>query len=352
MINMKKTELLVSKPFKIKNILIKNRICFPAIICKRYENDIKVIVNELNILHYSNIAQGGCGLVIQEATAISKEGKIWPFQLGIYDIDHIDGLRKIVSKVHESGTKIFIQVNHGGIKSVRHVENNKLVKFKSVNELNFEDLYIIQNDYLNAIKMAKQIGYDGVEIHCCHGYLISQLLNTKINKRHDLYGSDTRKFIVDLIKKAALYKSNDFLVGVRLGAFEPDLESSIATALKLEKNNVDFIDVSYGATDEIYEDIEDNFKFSNAIYGAIKIKEKVKKTPIFAVDGIKSIYHAEELIRRYNIDIVDVGRAQLIDNNWYKKSLDGSKIDNCFGCKKCNWSRYPDLCPGILQKCK
>jgi len=336
--------------FNIKNVKLKNRICVPPMVVG-FSND--GYVEAQNVERYKKLAQGGAGLIIQEATCINPDGKLSEKQLGIWKDDHIEGLKEIVNVVHKEDCPIFLQIHHAGVVGISKnpmcpsaYEYKGLVRSATGNEMTIEDIKSIQNDYFEAARRAYEVGYDGIELHGCHGYLISQFFNKRVNKRTDEYGVNPEKFVIEILEGIRKITPEDFVVGIRLGGFEPTIEDGLHYAKILEKNGVDFLDISYGFMNEQEMHVEEEYKYSKAVYAAQKIKEEVLSIPVFAVNGIYSCENAEEVLNETNVDIVDIGRGFLINPNWGNDAKDAKDTGKCLNCPKCMWFGQSKVCPG------
>lgn len=208
-----------------------------------------------------------------------------------------------------------------------------------------ESIKSVKNDYIDAARRAYEAGYDGIELHGCHGYLISQFLNKKVNKRTDEYGDNPEKFVIEIIDGIRKVTPEEFIVGIRLGGFEPTIEDGIHYAKVLEKNGIDFLDISYGFMNEQEMHVNEEYKYSNAVYAAEKIKEEVS-VPVFAVNGINTYEIAEEILNKTNVDIVDIGRGFLINNNWANDAKEEKYTGACLNCSKCNYFGQSKFCAG------
>ena len=335
--------------FNIKNIEIKNRICVPAMVIGLGKNGY--VIPE-TIDHYKRLAKGGAGLIIQEATCVNKDGKLSENQLGIWKDDQVEGLKSIVDVVQSQNCKIFIQIHHAGVIGISEnpvcpspYEYKRFDSSVIGREMSIEDIKSTQNDYIEAGKRAFEAGYDGVELHGCHGYLISQFLNKNVNKRTDEYGSNPEKFVIEIIEGIRRVTSKSFILGIRLGGFEPKIEDGIHFAKIFEKNGIDFLDASYGFFGEQEIHVDEEYKYSNPVYVAEKIKKEVS-IPVFAVNTINSPDIAEEILNKTNVDIVDIGRGSLINPNWANDAKEGKDTGECLSCKKCMWFGQSDVCAG------
>ncbi|MCL2826694.1 MAG: NADH:flavin oxidoreductase [Eggerthellaceae bacterium] len=338
--------------FDLKGLKIKNRICLPS--CVYYgQSDEGGMATDAHVAHYRDIARGGAGLIIQEATCVSPHGKLIADQLGIWSDEQIPGHRRIVEAVHSEGVPILLQLHHAGVAGV---EEGKMLcpsDFELMHrgipkrgcEMTADEIEATQREFLNAAKRAEQAGYDGVELHGCHQYLISQFYNSRVNRRHDAYGKQQGLFaleIYDAIRKAA---PESFVIGIRLGAFEPTLSDSIAHARELSEAGVDFIDVSYGFAGEDEPQKPEGFPYKDVFFAAGEIKKNVS-CAVFAVNGIKSAQDARGVLELTGVDMVDIARGMLINPNWANDAQAGRDTGRCLDCPNCFWRSDPPKCPG------
>ncbi|MHC1681416.1 MAG: NADH:flavin oxidoreductase [Clostridiaceae bacterium] len=335
--------------FKIKNLKIKNRICIPPMVIGLTEDGY---VTKENVERYRELAKGGAGLIIQEATCINIDGRLSSKQLGIWEDSQIKGLKEIVDAVHQEDSKIFIQIHHAGVVGISEnpicpspYQYKKLDKTVIGREMTIEDIKSVQKDFIEAARRAYEVGYDGIELHGCHGYLISQFLNKKVNTRTDEYGTNPEKFVVEIMEGIRKITPEEFIVGIRLAGFEPALEDGIHHAKVLEKSGIDFFDISYGFSNEQEIHVCEGYKFSDAVYAAEIIKKEVT-VPVFGVNKINSAQVAEEILDKTGIDIVDIGKGALINPNWANDAKEGKNTGKCINCAKCVWfASNGDTCP-------
>lgn len=326
--------------FKIRNLKIKNRICVPPMVIGLTDDGY---VTKENIDRYRELAKGGAGLIIQEATCINIDGRLSSKQLGIWEDDQMEGLKEIVDAVHAEDSKIFIQIHHAGVVGISEnpicpssYEYKKLDKTVIGREMTNEDIKSVQKDFIEAARRAYEAGYDGIELHGCHGYLISQFLNKKVNTRTDEYGVNPEKFVSEIMEGIRKITPEEFIVGIRLAGFEPALEDGIGNAKVLDKIGIDFFDISYGFSNEQDINVSEDYKFSNAVYAAEIIKKEVS-VPVFGVNKINSAEIAEEILNETGIDMVDIGKGTLINPNWANDASEGKSTGKCINCAKCVW---------------
>lgn len=337
--------------FHIKNVAIKNRICVPPLVCYGWSDETGM-VTEKNIEHYREIARGGAGLIIQEATCVCKEGRLSWDQLGIWSDDHIPGLKKIVDAVHSEGVPVFLQIHHAGVLGVggdlvapseyacEHREQNKHAR-----EMAEKEIYAVARLFIEAAQRAVKAGYDGVEIHGCHGYLLCEFMNRRVNRRTDMFHADSMKLMDMILCGIRQSVPKSFVVGVRLGVFEPSIEEGIAHARWFDTHGIDFIDASYGFTFEMDKTVPENYPLIDVQYGAQEIKKAVH-VPVFAVYGIDSAKKAQQVLDITGVDMVDIGRGTLVNYSWANDARAGRDVGRCLDCPKCMWRVDPNRCSG------
>ena len=206
------------------------------------------------------------------------------------------------------------------------------------------EIQAIREDFIGGGRRAYLAGYDGVELHGCHSYLLCQFLNRQVNTRQDRYGNGL-VLIREILEGIRQATSPDFVIGIRLGAFEPTLEDGIAHAQSLEAMGIEFLDVSYGFTGEMDLTAPGNEALSAAARGAGAIKQAVS-IPVFAVDGIRTPEDATLALAETGVDMADVGRSALVDPDWPIKALKGEQTGACLTCKTCQWRIDETRCPG------
>lgn len=343
---------------KIKGLEIKNRIVLPPMVAFTFAEE-NGFVSEKNIKHYEAIAKSGTGLIIVEATCVNKNGRLSQDQLGIWSDDFINGLSKIADVCHKHGAKVFLQLHHAGLRTSKSINEDTLSSSDynngkvSARAMTKEEIYGLEQDFINAAARAEKAGFDGIELHGAHSYLMTQFFSSKVNNRTDEYGGnlDNRlRFATNIFKGIKEKVSNSFIVGIRMGCNENDLETSIEMAQKFEALGMDYIHVSTGFDNTpIEEEIPKDFPCNWIVYGGTKIKENVN-IPVIVVNSIKTEEQAEYLIDNNLVDLVAVGRAQLADYDFTKHIKEGEPIVECLECKPCKWFTNGDNCPRSKQR--
>lgn len=330
----------LSDSFRMGPVTVKNRIAVPPMVCFNWAGD-DGFVTENHINHYRSLAKGGPGVIFSEAVCITKRGRLQQTQLGLWDDAHIEGWKRLADVCHESGAPLLAQIHHAGVNGID--ENAECPSdFTPTHrdktrgyEITLDRIVYLRNAFVKAALRAKAAGLDGVELHGCHGYLLSQFLNRQVNHRTDEYAEETL-FVKEIIESIRIACGKDFCVGIRLAAYEPTLEDGLRHARELAPY-ADFMDISYGFTSDTSACPKD-FPFSAAIYGAMEVKKALPDMPVFGVDGIVSGGMAQAALELTGIDGIDVGRGHLVNYNFARDALAGRDTGTCLHCKNCGWN--------------
>lgn len=296
--------------FKIRNIHIKNRIVLPPMVRFSLVGNDGYVTEEL-IKWYGMIAKSGVGLIIVEAAAVEESGKLRENQIGIWNDSFIEGLTKIANEIHKYDVPCLIQIHHAGFK-------------EKISEVSEKELDRILKLFEESFVRAKYCGFDGIEIHGAHTYLISQLNSKLWNKRKDKYG-ERLYFSKKLIENTKYLFDDNFILGYRMGGNEPELEDGIKNAKKIESYGVDILHVSSGVPNPKYkrqvkiDKFPKNFPLDWIIYMGTEIKKDVK-IPVIGVSKIKKESQASWLVENNLLDFVAVGKAMISQDKWMEKA--------------------------------
>ncbi len=241
---------------KIKNMEVKNRFVMPPM-CMYQVDKQDGIANSFHKAHYISRAISQVGLVIVESTGVLDNGRISDYDLGLWDDRQIDGLKEIVDGVKREGSMIAIQLNHAGRKSetkgLRHIGPSK-ISFNN-DEYTYEEASIDEiNEVIDAFRSAAiradQAGFDAIEIHAAHGYLINQFISPLSNQRNDEYGKDRFLLLKQIIEAIQEVWPKDKALWLRISATDY-IEGGIEVAdwinfLNENKGSFDLVSVSAG----------------------------------------------------------------------------------------------------------
>ena len=226
-------------PIQIGSYLVKNRITFAPTVKFDYTDD-SGMANERLIQHYVERAKGGCGLICVEAVAVTPGGRFCKTHMGFWSDEHIPGHRQITDGCHKFGTVIIVQLNHTGYTSNPEcgpaigpsaVKRNSFRGEYVTQEMSKEEIKVMQQAFVDAACRAKAAGYDGVQFHGCHGYLINQFMSPATNFRTDEYGGSAEnraRFCSEMIREVRKLCGQDFLISVRTSGYDCSLPSVLS----------------------------------------------------------------------------------------------------------------------------
>ncbi|WP_440067045.1 NADH:flavin oxidoreductase [Tenacibaculum discolor] len=200
-------------------------------------------------------AEGQFGMVMTCASHVQENGKGFPGQLGIFSDEQIPGHTKLTKSIKSYGSLAVIQLHHAGMRSPSELIDGLPVcpsknEKHNARELSLDEIYELKNNFVKAANRAKKCGYDGVEVHGAHGYILTQFLSSEINKRTDQYGGslvNRSRLLFEIINEIRSTCGADFLIGVRLSPerFGMDiLEIKEICKRLVTENKIDFIDLS------------------------------------------------------------------------------------------------------------
>ncbi len=284
-------------------------------------------VTSWHYTHYISRAVGQTGLLIQEATAVSPEGRISPYDLGIWDDEHIEGLLQLTTLIKENGAKTGIQLGHAGRKAVLDgdILAPSAIPFdeqsKTPKEMTKEDIYGAVTAFKKAAERAKKAGFDVIEIHGAHGYLINQFLSPLSNHRSDEYGGNSEnryRFLREVIEAVKSVWDGPLFVRVSATEYHPEgltVEDYVEYSRWMKEQGVDLIDVSSGAIVPANINIYPGYQ--------VPLAEKIKHNaniPTGAVGLITSGLQAEEILQNERADLILLARELLRDPYWPRRA--------------------------------
>ncbi len=330
---------------------MKNRMVMSAMATMLTEEGL---ISEALINHYERRARGGVGLIIVEATAIDPKGISSPRQMMIYDDRFLEGLSRLSQAIKLGGAVPIIQLVHAGRQTSSKITGHELVSASPIpcptideipKELSPKEIADIVDKFARAAERAKRAGFEGVDIHGAHGYLVSQFLSPYSNKRKDEYGQGVEgrtKFASEIVQEIKRRNGKNFPVFFRMSAeeFVPDglkLSESIETIKLLIASGIDAIHVSAGC-DIALEWICQPMRLPRGCL--VPLAEKVKREvtiPVMVAGRINDPYMAESILEEGKVDLVSIGRALLADPDFPRKSFEKryEEIRRCVGCNVC-----------------
>ncbi|MFA5576381.1 MAG: NADPH dehydrogenase NamA [Tissierellaceae bacterium] len=306
--------------FKIKNMTLKNRIVMPPMCMYSAEED--GFVKDFHRIHYGSRAIGGAGLIIVEATAVVPNGRLTSNDLGIWSDDHIQGLKSLVDGVKAHGSKIALQLGHGGRKSASNDEYivapspiSYSPDYRMPRELTLDEIKDLVSSYREAARRANEAGFDAIEVHGAHGYLVHEFLSPLTNKRRDQYGGSLEnrtRFLNEILSSIKEIWPEEKPIIVRVTAddyLEGGIDKEeIVRIVNEVKSNIDLVHVSTGGLVNVKFDIFPGYQVSYA--EAIKNQCDIATIAVGLIDEYRQI---EEILYNERADLVAVGRGFLRD---------------------------------------
>ena len=316
--------LNVIKPFSIKNVEIKNRLVMGPMCMYSAEND--GLATPFHRVHYATRAYGGVGLITVEATAVTPSGRISENDLGLWNNPQINNLKEIVDLIHNAGSKAALQLAHAGRKAevsgeifapsgLRFSNDYKIPHEMSIDEIRSTVL-----SFKEAAVRAIIAGFDILEIHAAHGYLLNQFLSPYTNKRKDLYGAmtyESRFKIVKEIIETIRDVNKNIPLSMRFSATDyvdngNILEDIVVFSKMAQESGIDIISISSGG---ISEKAPENIYPGYQVTYAQKIKKAVN-IPTIAVGLITRIEQIEQILGNEEADFIAMGR-ELLRNPYF-----------------------------------
>lgn len=349
---------MLFEPVSIKNLMIRNRFVRSATYDGFADNNGHVSDGQINL--FSDLADGGVGLIVTGIAYVHHTGQISPFQNSIAGNEFISGLKKLTNVVHERGAKIAVQLFHGGREATYLKTKNTLPLAPSIIDndpyykgeyraITVGEIWEIIQSFGDGAKRAKEAGFDAVQVHGAHSYLLSQFLSPHTNRRQDQWGGnlENRFHIYSEIYKDIRKKvGEDYPVFIKIGVqdgFSGGLEFDEGKqATKFLVNlGFDSLEISQGLRGERYEGTEYKAHINSLdkeAYYRNWCREIKSQTdiPIMMVGGLRTLSLMKEIIQNKEADFISLCRPLICEpgliNDW---KTDEHKKAKCLSCNKC-----------------
>lgn len=305
-------------------LTLRNRAALAPLTNKQSNADGSLGDDEL---HWLCSRAEGYGLVSTCAAHVSKDGQSWPGELGIFDDALLPGLTTLATAMHARGAAAFVQIFHGGGRADRAVSGHvpwSASESDGVRAATEANLERVAREFADAAARAQTAGFDGVEIHGAHGYLLTQFLSTTVNRRTNQWGGSLEnraRLLRDVVRAVRAKVGRGFTVGVRLSpesfrfAAGLDLDESVQTAGWLAEDGVDFIHLS------LWDALANSAKRPDT--HPLPLFRTVVPAPI-AIVAAGSVWTKPqaESVLTLGADVVAVGRAAIANADWALKAHD------------------------------
>ncbi len=322
------------------------------------------IVSQKLIDYYAERAKGGVGLIIVEYCYIDeKESKAHPAQLGVYSDQLIAGLGDLTEAIQEWGAKAILQICHAGRSTSaktmgrQPIAPSAMASFtgEMAREMTFEEIEATIESFAEAARRAKTAGFDGVELHGTHGYLMAQFLSPYTNRRTDKYGRDRGLFALETLDRVRSRVGNDYLVGYRVSGEEfveggLTLKETKAFAKRLEERAIDYLHVSAGIPEAGQYSIMPMYLPRGHLLPLAEGIKSAVTVPVMAVGALHDPALAEETLQKNRADLIVMGRALIADPQLPQKIQSG-QAENIRTCLRCNEGCSSRIRENKTQRC-
>jgi len=342
----------VFEPIKIGTLELKNRLVMAPMVTQYTRSD--GTVSDRLVEYYARRARGGVGLVIVEMAAVEKGGIAFPNQLRIDEEKYWEGLKILASRIHEEGARAALQIHHAGRQSSTRASGRRPVAPSPIacpligeqpEALSRDGIEALVIRFAEAAGKTKELGFDAVEVHGAHGYLICQFLSPLTNRRQDEYGGTLQgrsRFGMEILRSIRERVGSEFPVFFRLSAEEHvegglTLEETPAIARLLEEAGADAIHVSAGCY-QAFEWVVQPMSLPRGCLAdpAHLIKQGVN-VPVVVVGRINDVGLAEAILEGKKADLIAMGRPLIADPDLPQKAAEGreGEIRRCLACNEC-----------------
>ncbi len=321
--------MLLNQPLPLKNLTLRNRIVMPPMATEMSVNDEPADA----LIDYYRERAKATGLIIVEHEYVSIEGKASPKQLSMADGVDVAAYRQLTDAIHSQGAAVIAQINHAG--AVAFDVNHPVISASAIRlwrgqteakEMTLEDIARVKGSFVNAAKVAKEAGFDGVEIHSAHGFLLNQFYSPFCNHRTDAYTGSTMdgrtRLHCEIIRAVREAVGDGYLVAIRFGACDymkggSRIEEIPEAVKRFVDAGVDLVDISGGLNGYLIQGATQPGWFAELSRPA---KEAVN-VPVILTGGIQTGQDAEKLLAEGVADLIGVGRAMMQDATWSERAL-------------------------------
>jgi len=353
---MNQTFKCLLEPITINRMALRNRIVMAPMDCNFA--GVNGEVTDKMIAYYEKRAKHGVGLIIIEATSIESDKKNLVCQPIIASDNYVPGWANLAERIHAWGAKSLVQIMHPG----NEADIGELVSPSDVTsrimggiprKLEPNEIEGIIDRFIQAARRVKNAGFDGVEIHAAHGYLLNQFMSPFYNHRTDIWGGDVgnrARLALRIISGIKEQFGKDFTVGIRFSADEYieeglKIEESKAFAQLFQRAGADLLHVSAGIYDSLMF-ISGTSAMPQGMHVPLaRAVKEVVDIPVITVGRINDPIVGEKALLDESADLVAFGRAFLADAEFPQKLLEGKydEIRKCIGCKYCLGRTHPGL---------
>jgi len=351
----------IHSPIRIGTREIKNRVTMAPTV-KFYAGEDGLVTDEF-VRHYEERAAHDCGLIVVEATCVLPEARLHPAQLGLWCDAQIEGHSRIAEACHKHGALVIPQIHHGGLgthpacgplTSPTRVHWNNGFRNAEAVELTLADIARVQQAFIDAAVRAQKAGYDGVQLHACHAYLINDFASA-VNKRTDRYGGSVEnlaRFGSEIIEGIRAACGRDFIISARVSGADPTIEDSITVAECYVAAGCDYLQVSCGIGE--FKDMahDESLPYNRIAALGVRMHEHFKgRVPVSVVNGFRTVEKVRYMFEHDLTDTIDLACGLLADPAFTEAILDDAPYVPCFSCPQCAFGPgHTHPCPAMRKR--
>lgn len=340
---------ILFEPFTINRLQIKNRFIRSATVDNLGKD---MMVSQAQLDFYRELALGEVGLIVSSGLFPSLDGWAAPGQLGIHNDAMIPSLSKLVNVVHQNGGKIAAQLMHAGwfgnpaLSGFQVVGPTAMVNPSNnlqVRELSSDEVYEHVHIFVDAACRAIEAGFDAVQIHAAHGWLVSSFLSPVTNHRQDEWGGSPEKrasFLIRIVEGIRKFAGKDYPILIKLGLkdYHPHgktVSEGIDSTKRFITAGVDAIEVSEGIEDQAFHHIRLDAVRPYYLEECRQLKEAISK-PVILVGGMRRLADIQQVVDEGTADAVSMCRPFIMDQHIVKKFRLGlAESSQCNSCNRC-----------------
>ncbi|MFO7733135.1 MAG: NADH:flavin oxidoreductase [Candidatus Aminicenantes bacterium] len=345
---------ILFSPLRIGSLTVPNRFVRSA--THDFMADAEGHVTDSHVKLYSRLAEGEVGLIVTGHAHVQPSGQASPRQMAVHDDRFIDGLARIPEAVHRFPSRVVLQIAHAGRQTKEKLCGCVPVSPSAVHdpvskvtprELSSDEIRSLIDDFVAAGLRARKAGFDGLQLHAAHGYLLSSFLSPHTNRRQDEWGGPVEnraRVLVKILRGLRSALGREYLVIVKLNSTDfleggLTLEDAVRVAVLLESEGIDGIEVSGGMAEagrgSVWPGVRSEDEEGYFAENAARIKQAVK-VPVFALGGIRTLAVAGRIVREGRADLVSLSRPLIRDPFLVRRFREGSAVrSECTSCNKC-----------------
>ena len=337
------------EPYRIGRLELRNRLVRSA--TWDATADSSGAVTDSSVALYRELGKGGVGLIVSGYAFISPLGQAAQGQYGIHTDDMIPGLRRLVEAAHQGGTKIALQVVHAGInsgylnrKGIATLAVSRISQISTPHrEMTDEEIEAILTDFTSAAVRGREAGFDAVQFHGAHGYLMSQFLSPLFNLRNDRWGGgaeNRRRFHLEVVRRVRQALGDDFPVMIKFGVQDDrkgglSISEGLETAQQMVEEGIDAIEVSAGVGLSAQASREGDPERAYFRERAAAVKRAVT-VPVMVVGGIRSLEMSKSIVGSGDADLISMCRPFIREPSLVARWQGGNEEPaRCISCSKC-----------------